>query len=99
MAIDVNGNEGDVFGFKATSGSNNMTGGEYRFNPEAGTLTYYSIDNVVEASVAEDGYIYVPVATTTNAIVAGNVEETSTDVNIFVSDMSNNTLQIAVSLK
>ena len=86
LAFKMIGGEGNVYGVSATEASKNMTGGYYTFNAVNGTLEYNAVDNVTSAMVMEDGYVYVPVATTTNE-TNGTSAETKVTVNVTVTNL------------
>ena len=82
LAFKMIGGEGNVYGVSATAGTNNMTGGYYTFNAENGTLDYNPVNNVTPAMVMEDGYVYVPVATTTDQTDGTSAETETVDVTV-----------------
>ena len=86
LAFKMLGGEGNVYGVSATAGTNNMTGGYYTFNAENGTLDYNPVNNVTPAMVMEDGYVYVPVATTTDE-TDGTGAKTEVTVDVTVTNL------------
>ena len=82
LAVKVVGAEGNIYQVNATSGTNNMTGGSYTFDATTGKLTYQPANNPVEVKVNDNGYAYIPVATTTNP--TDGQETTATAVSVDV---------------
>ena len=95
VMIDGAGSQGLKLKTKATIGTEekNMTGGFYTFDASTGKLQYTSVDSPVPVLTPEDGYAYIPVATTT-APTDGKEESTSqtVSVKVVVSNASNTTV-------
>lgn len=95
VMIDGAGSQGLILKTKATIGTEekNMTGGYYTFDASTGKLQYRSVDSPVPVLTSEDGYAYIPVATTTQP-TDGKEESTSqtVSVKVVVSNASNTTV-------
>lgn len=83
LTFKVEGGEGNSYGLRAITDQNeNMTGGHYEFDPAEGTLKYIPGDNVAPIQVNEDGYVYVPIATTTQPTTGEGDSKVSVNVEV-----------------